>query len=113
MVQDVNDGGREGGSVRRENGGVVRWRSAIRVRVQYGYGGQRGRLASAALPLSPPRLAGSGLAFPLCLAFPVTFDHSASSGIGHWPGSIRLKHTKHTGGSPLCFVCPPTGEDCV
>ena len=111
MVQDVNDGGREGVFGAR----MVEWCGGG-VQYEYGYSTAtvvREGVLLLLLCLSPPRLAGSGLAFPLCLAFPVTFDHSASSGIGHWPGSIRLKHTKHTGGSPLCFVCPPTGEDCV
>jgi hypothetical protein len=84
---------------------VVRWRSAIRVRLQYGY---RGPLAfcSASEPLSLSA-AACGLRVALAWArshfvtlscFPCTKHHSASSAIGHWPRSIRLKHTKHTGG---------------
>jgi hypothetical protein len=83
----------------------VRWRSAIRVRLQYGY---RGPLAfcSASEPLSLSA-AACGLRAALAWArshfvtlscFPCTKHHSASSAIGHWPRSIRLKHTKHTGG---------------
>jgi hypothetical protein len=70
----------------------------------------------SALPRSPSAAAcGLWAGWPASHFGAVLLSLSASttggsvlSAIGHWPVSVRLKHTKHPGGSPPCFVCKPS-----
>jgi hypothetical protein len=115
MVQDVDDRGRDGMTEEREvrSGGVVRGgRNTSTGQFTATSGVSAPLLLCSALPLSPPRLAGSGLAgrpptFGLS-CFPCQLPPLGLVRHGHWLVSVRLKHTKQPGGSPPCFVCKPS-----
>lgn len=84
------------------------------IRAQYGYGGQRGpgvllaclgSLSAVGGLRARSSLAGLSLSLSLCLSHLVLLCPVGL--VRHWPNSARLKHTKHQGGSPRRFVCPP------
>lgn len=59
----------------------------------------------AACGLAPVWLGSALLSLSLCLSHLVLLCPVGL--VRHWPNSARLKHTKHQGGSPRRFVCPP------